>query len=83
MKNRSVIGNIIFIQIVLFRKGMTEASLNCSGKAPVLKERLTMFVIVGRSAGRHCFRIEVGIGLVSQKELDDCKMSLLISSLVV
>jgi len=61
---------------------MTEESLNCSRKTPVLKERLTMFVIVGRSAGRHCFRIEVGIGSRSQKELDDCEMSLLISSLV-
>jgi len=56
--------------------------LNCSGKTPVLKEWLTMFVIVGRSAGRHCFRIDVGIGSRSQKELDDFEMSLLISSLV-
>jgi len=54
---------------------MTEASLNCSGKTPVLKKRLTMFIIVGRSAGKHCFRIEVGIGSRSQKELDDCEMS--------
>jgi len=61
---------------------MTDESLNCSGKTPVLKDRLTIFVIVGRSAGRHCFRIEVGIGLRSQKELDDCEMILLISSLV-
>jgi len=61
---------------------MTEASLNCSGKTPVLKDRLTMFVIAGRSAGRHCFRIEVGIGSRSQKDLDDWEMSLLISSLV-
>jgi len=61
---------------------MTEESLNCSGKTPVFKDRLTIFVIVGRSAGRHCFRIEVGIGSKSQKELDDCEMILLISSLV-
>jgi len=60
---------------------MTEESLNCSGKTPILKDRLTIFVIVGRSAGRHCFRIEVGIGSRSQKELDDCELILLISSL--
>jgi len=61
---------------------MSEESLNCSGKTPVLKDRLTIFVIVGRNAGRHCFRIEVGIGSRSQKELYDCEMILLISSLV-
>jgi len=61
---------------------MTEGSLNGSGKTPVLKDRLTVFVIVFRSAGRHCLRIEVCIGSKSQKELDDCEMILLISSIV-
>jgi len=60
---------------------MTEESLNCSGKTPVLKDRLTIFVIEGICAGRHYFRIEVDIGSRSQKELDDCEMILLNSFL--
>jgi len=44
--------------------------LNCLGKIPVVRERLTMSVIVGRSKGRHCFRIDVGVGSRSQKVLD-------------
>ena len=50
---------------------MTEESLNCLGKTPELKDKLTMLVMVGRSAGRHCLRREVGIGSRSQKVLDD------------
>jgi len=30
---------------------MTEQSLKCLGKTPELKDRLTMLVMVGRSAG--------------------------------
>jgi len=30
-----------------------------------------MSVIVGRSIGKHCFKIDVGIGSRSQKVLDD------------
>jgi len=40
-----------------------------------------MSVIVGRSIGRHCCRIDVGIGSRSQKVLDDWDMSLESSSL--
>ena len=50
---------------------MTEQSLNCSGKTPEIKDRLTMLVKVGRSAGRQCFRRAVGIGSKSQKVFDD------------
>ena len=50
---------------------MTEESLNCLGKTPVLRERLTMSVKVGRSIGRHCLRIDVGMGSRSQKVLDE------------
>jgi len=49
---------------------MTEESLNCSGNISVVKERLTMSGIAGRSIGRHCFRIDVGMGSRSQKVLD-------------
>jgi len=82
MRNRSVIGQLFFIQIVLFRRGMTEQSLNCLGKTPELKDRLTMLVMVGRSAGRSCLRREVGIVSRSQKVLDDWDTSLKISSSV-
>jgi len=49
---------------------MTEQSLNCLGKTPELKDRLNILVMVGRSAGRRCFRREVCIGSRSQKVLD-------------
>jgi len=62
-----------------FKRGTTEESLNCLEKTPELKDRLFM---MGRSACKHCFRMEVGIGSRSQKVLDDCEMSLQISSLV-
>jgi len=51
------------------------------GESPVLKDRLTMLVMVGRSAGMHSFRIEGDIGSTSQKVLNVCEMSLQISSL--
>ena len=59
---------------------MTEESLNCLGKTPVNRERLTMLVMVGRSVGRHCLRMDVGNGSRSQKELDEEEMILGISS---
>jgi len=71
MRNKYVIGQIFFFQIVVFRRGMTEESLNCLGKTPQLKDRLTMLVMVGRSAGRHSFIREVGIGSRSQNVLDN------------
>jgi len=58
-------------RLYLFRRGMTEESLNCLGKIPVVRERLTMSVILGRSIARHYFRIDVGMGSRSQKVLDD------------
>jgi len=58
-------------RLYFFRRGMTEESLNCLGKIPVVRERLILSVIVGRSIGRHCFRIDVGIGSRSQKVLND------------
>jgi len=50
---------------------MTEERLNCLGKIPVVRGGLIMSVIVGRGIGRHCFRIDVGIGSRLQKVLDD------------
>jgi len=62
---------MFFVKIVLFRRGMTEESLNCIGKTPVVRERLTMSVIVDRSIGRHCFKIDVRMGSRSHKGVDD------------
>jgi len=45
--------------------------MNCSGKIPVVSYRLIMSVIVGENIGRHCFRIDAGMGSRSQKVLDD------------
>ena len=45
--------------------------MNCSGKAPELKDRLTMLIMVGNSAGRNRFRRGVGIGSRSLEVLDD------------
>jgi len=50
---------------------MTEESLNSLAKIPVVRERLTMSVIVGRSIGKDCFRIDVGMGSKITKMLGD------------
>ena len=72
MRNRSVIGQIFFIQIIFFQKRDDRGELELfGGKTPELKDRLTMLVMVGRSAGRQCFRRAVGIGSRSQKVFDD------------
>jgi len=63
-------------RLYFFRRGMTEQSMNCLGKTPELKDRLTMFVMVGRIAGRNCFKREVGIRSRSQRVLDDWDTSL-------
>jgi len=60
--DRSIIGQILFVKIILFREGMTEDSLNCLGKIPVERKRLTMSFTVGRSIGRHWFKIDAGTG---------------------
>jgi len=51
---------------------MTEESLNCLGKIPVVRAEREVNNVNGRSRpiGRHCFRIDVGKR--SQKVLDHC-----------
>jgi len=58
--DRSIIRQIFLVNIVLFRRGITEESLNCLGKITVMRERLKMSGIKGRSIGRHCFIRDVG-----------------------
>ena len=58
-------------RLYFFRSGETEEILNCFGKIPVLRDRLTMLVIVERSAGKHCLRTDVGNGSRSQKVFVD------------
>jgi len=64
---------------------MTKEILNCLEKTPELKDRLTMLIMVGRSADRHCFGGEVGIGSRSQKcwmtEIHACKISFSVAGL--
>jgi hypothetical protein len=58
---------------------MTEQSLNCLGRTPEPKYRLTMLVMVGGSAGRQCFRRAVGMGSGSHNvlgEIEACKFDL-------
>ena len=57
MRKRSVIGHIFLIQIIFFLKSDDRAEFELFGrKTPELKDSLTMLVMVGRSAGRQCFR---------------------------
>ena len=44
------------------RSGVTRDCLNCMGKVPVDRERLTMVVIIGRIVQETSFRRNVGIG---------------------
>ena len=44
------------------RSGVTRDCLNCMGKVPVGRERLTMIVIIGRKVAETSFRRNVGIG---------------------
>ena len=55
--------------------------LKLSGKRPVVSDKLTMSVIVGRST-EHFLRIDVGMGSRSQVELLEEDISLKISFVV-
>jgi hypothetical protein len=61
MKDRSVIGQFIFIRSRLFKKRITELDLNWSGKTPEARERLMIVVMVGSRAEVHFFRRVEGI----------------------
>ena len=71
MGDRSVIGKIFFVQIIFLQKRNDGRKLELFGKDTRIRERLTMLVMVGRSIGRHCLSIDVGIGSRSQKVFDD------------
>ena len=55
--------------------------LKLSGKRPVVSDKLTMLVIVGRST-EHFLRIDVGIGSRSQVKLLEEDISLEISFVI-
>ena len=55
-------------------RGIKDEDLNLSGKTPVPSERLMMCVMVGKSAGKHCLRRDVGRGSRSQKLFDEFRM---------
>jgi len=56
--------------------------LNLSWKTPVPSERLTMYVMVGKSAGKHCLRRDLGRGSRSHKSLEELRIIFDISSSV-
>ena len=63
------------------RSGVTRDCLNCMGKVPVDRERLTMVVIIGRIVAETCFRKKVGIGSRSHCLLGEACKSSAISSI--
>ena len=52
-------------------RGITDEDLKLSGQTPVPSERLMMCVMVGKSAGKHGLRRDVGRESISQKLLDE------------
>ena len=58
---------------------MTRDCLNCMGKVPVDRERLTMVVIIGRIVAETSFRRNVGIGSRSHCLLGEACKNLAIS----
>ena len=80
-----MIGQIFFIQIIFFpEEGWRSRARTVWEKTPEPRDRLTMLFMVGRSAGRQCFRRKVGIGQGSrsQKVFDEWDISLQFSSSV-
>ena len=63
------------------KSGVTRDCLNCMGKVPVDRERLTMVVIIGRIVAETYFRRNVGIGSRSHCLLGEACKSLAISSI--
>ena len=45
-----------------FKRGVTSASLNSSGKEPVESELLIILEMIGRSRSKHFFKMGVGRG---------------------
>ena len=60
------------------RSGVTRDCLNCMGKLPVDRERLTVVVIMGRIVAETSFRRNVGIGSRSHCLLGEARKSLAI-----
>jgi len=82
MRNRSVIGQLFFIQIVLFQKKNDRAELELFGKNTRAQRQVDNVSYGREKCSRSCVRREVGIGSRSQKVLDDWDTSLTISSSV-
>ena len=61
--------------------GATRDCLQCMGKVPVDRERLTTVVIIGRLVADTCFKRKVGIWSRSHCLLSEACKSLAISSI--
>jgi len=62
-----------------FRSGEIIECLNVAGNMPDESDKLIIFAIVGARTGRHCLRMEVGIGSRSHCLVGQFRMSLEIS----
>jgi len=59
------------VKIVFLEKRNDRTGFELFRKGTRGLKRLTMLVMVGRSADRHCLRRDVGVGSRSEKESDD------------
>jgi len=70
MRDRSIVGEVFFVEIVFLEKRNDRARFELIRKVPATKElRFIMLVKVGKSTDRHCLRRDVGMGSRSEKEL--------------
>jgi len=74
--NRFIVGEVFFIKIVFLEKRNDSTRFELIRKGTEATERFMMIVKVGRSADRHCLRRDVGMGLRSEKELNDWEIIL-------
>jgi len=72
MRDRSIVGEVSFVEIVFLEKRNDRTRFKLIMKGiPEAKERFMMFIKVGRSADRHCLRRDEGMGSRYEIELDE------------
>jgi len=49
MGDGPIVGQIFFVEVIFFRRGMKDQALNRSGKTPVLIDMFIMVVEVGKT----------------------------------
>jgi len=78
MSDRSIVGEVFFVEIVFLEKrhDRTRFELISKGTRGERKVTIMMLVKVGRRADKHCLRRDVGMGSRSEKEFDDWEIIL-------